>query len=180
MGPREKKVEAKPVTPVAPTPPVQVKTTAVQPVRRPPTAARQVSEDDEIARIKRENKAAGSSQAPAVTEAETPASRTSILKKATPSIDESTTEVSQVPMRFNLAFVLSLRVSCFLMSMTYLFVDYFYPFRSIFRRHKLECRQQQHHRNHPLAQAAKVRRRVQARLRRHRQSPLKLRRYARE
>lgn len=107
MGPREKKVEAKPVTPVAPTPPVQVKTTAVQPVRRPPTAARQVSEDDEIARIKRENKAAGSSQAPAVTEAETPASRTSILKKSTPSIDESTTEVSQVPMRFNLAFVLS-------------------------------------------------------------------------
>jgi tripartite motif-containing protein 71 len=85
-GPREKKVEPKPATPVAP-----VKTTAVQPVRRPPTAARQVSEDDEIARIKRENKAAGSSQAPAATE--TPSS---ILKKATPTADETATDVSQV------------------------------------------------------------------------------------
>lgn len=82
-GPR--KVEAKPATPVAPTP--QAKTTAVQPVRRPPTAARQVSEDDEISRIKRENKAAGTSQAPA----DTP----SILKKTTPSIDEPSADVSQ-------------------------------------------------------------------------------------
>lgn len=85
-NPREKKVEAKPVTPVAP---VQVKPTTVQPVRRP--AARQQSEDDEISRIKRENKAAGSSTG--VTEP--PAQ--SILKKATPSIEETTTEVSQVP-----------------------------------------------------------------------------------
>jgi tripartite motif-containing protein 71 len=81
-----KKVEAKPVTPVAP---VQVKTTTVQPVRRPPTAARQQSEDDEIARIKRENKAAGSSTATT----ETPAERTSILKK--PSTEEAV-DVSQV------------------------------------------------------------------------------------
>lgn len=91
-GPREKKVEAKPATPVAPTQPVQVKSTAVQPVRRPPTAARQVSEDDEIARIKRENKAAGSSQAPAAAES---AERTSILKKS-PATEESAAEVSQV------------------------------------------------------------------------------------
>lgn len=83
-GPREKKVEPKPAAPVAPT---QVKA-AVQPVRRPQSAARQVSEDDEIARIKRENKAAGSS-----TEAPVP-----ILKKTpTPSTDDSATDVSQVP-----------------------------------------------------------------------------------
>lgn len=86
-GPREKKVEPKPATPVAPT--IQAKTTAVQPVRRPPSAARQVSEDDEIARIKRENKAAGSST-------ETPGDRPSILKKTTPSVEEPTAEVSQV------------------------------------------------------------------------------------
>lgn len=86
-GPREKKVEPKPAAPVAPT---QVKA-AVQPVRRP--AARQVSEDDEIARIKRENKAAGSS-----TEAPVP-----ILKKTTPSTDDSATDVSQVPPEINLA-----------------------------------------------------------------------------
>lgn len=89
-GPKEKKPEAKPVTPVAPTQPVQVKSTTVQPVRRPPSAGRQQSEDDEIARIKRENKAAGSSQT-AGTETERAAS---ILKK--PS-EESATEVSQVP-----------------------------------------------------------------------------------
>lgn len=91
-GPREKKVEPKPPTPVAP---VQVKTTApVQPARRPPTA-RQVSEDDEIARIKRENKAAGSSTTPAATE--TPAAR-----KTPPSTEETPTEVSQV-LSLNLA-----------------------------------------------------------------------------
>lgn len=88
-GPREKKVEPKPV---APAQPVQVKTTAVQPVRRPTTAARQQSEDDEIAKIKRENKTAGTSTTPTVPE--TPAQ--SILKKSTPSTDESPTEVSQV------------------------------------------------------------------------------------
>lgn len=90
-GPREKKVEVKPVAPVVA--PVQVKTTAVAPVKRP-TTGRQVSEDDEIARIKRENKAAGSSTA---TEVDRPAERQSILKKATPSVEEATTEVSQVP-----------------------------------------------------------------------------------
>lgn len=84
-GPREKKVEPKPATPVAPQP--QVKTTTVQPVRRPASAARQVSEDDEIAKIKRENKAAGSSTTTAATE--TP----SILKK---TVVEETTDVSQV------------------------------------------------------------------------------------
>ena len=89
-GPREKKVEPKPVAPVQA--PVQVKTTAVQPVRRPTAAARQQSEDDEIAKIKRENKTAGTSTTPTVPE--TPAQ--SILKKATPSTDESQTEVSQV------------------------------------------------------------------------------------
>jgi hypothetical protein len=82
-GPREKKVEQKPPTPVAP---VQVKTTTpVQPARRP--AARQQSEDDEIARIKRENKAAGSSTTPAATE--TPSVR------KTPT-EEAAVEVSQV------------------------------------------------------------------------------------
>ena len=98
LGPREKKVEQKPITPVAPTQVVQ-KTTVVQPAnRRPPTATRQVSEDDEIARIKRENKAAGSSQTPAVAETaqERPAERTSILKKTTPSTEETSSEVSQV------------------------------------------------------------------------------------
>lgn len=91
-GPREKKVEVKPtVAPIVA--PVQVKTTAVAPVKRP-TTGRQVSEDDEIARIKRENKAAGSSTA---TEAERPAERQSILKKVTPSAEEPATEVSQVP-----------------------------------------------------------------------------------
>lgn len=87
-GPREKKVEPKPV---APAQPVQVKTTAVQPVRRPTAAARQQSEDDEIAKIKRENKTAGPST-PTVPEVPTP----SILKKAATSTDESPTEVSQV------------------------------------------------------------------------------------
>lgn len=88
-GPREKKVEPpKPVTPVAP-----AKTTAVQPVRRPPTAARQVSEDDEIAKIKRENKAAGSSQAPS---AEAPSTQSILKKSNAPSIEEPTAaEVSQ-------------------------------------------------------------------------------------
>lgn len=86
-----KKVEPKPATPVAPQP--QVKTTAVQPVRRPPSAARQVSEDDEIAKIKRENKAAGSSSTPAA--AETP----SILKK---TVVEEATDVSQVPVAITL------------------------------------------------------------------------------
>lgn len=90
MGPREKKVEPKPVAPIV-TQTAQVKTTAVQPVRRP--AARQVSEDDEIAKIKRENKAAGSS----ATTVESPtAERQSILKKAVPSTEENTTDVSQV------------------------------------------------------------------------------------
>lgn len=83
-GPREKKPEVKPVTPVAPQV-TQVKSTTVQPVRRPPSAGRQQSEDDEIARIKRENKAAGSS----TTETETRAA--SILKKPAEE-----TEVSQV------------------------------------------------------------------------------------
>lgn len=88
-GPREKKVEVKPAAPVAP---VQVKTTVVQPVKRAPAAARQVSEDDEIARIKRENKAAGTSaQSPTAVE---PVA--SILKKAAPSTEESATDVSQV------------------------------------------------------------------------------------
>lgn len=87
-SPREKKVEPKPVAPIV-TQTAQVKTTAVQPVRRP--AARQVSEDDEIAKIKRENKAAGSSAV------ESPTSeRQSILKKAAPSTEENTTDVSQV------------------------------------------------------------------------------------
>lgn len=84
-GPREKKVEQKPPTPVAP---VQVKaTTPAQPVRRP--AARQQSEDDEIAKIKRENKAAGSSTTPATTET------TPVLRKTTPT-EETVAEVSQV------------------------------------------------------------------------------------
>lgn len=84
-GPREKK-EVKPVTPVAP---VQAKPTtpaAVTPARRP--AARQQSED-EIERIKRENKTAGTSN---TTESERPATNPpSILKK--PTAEEN--EVSQ-------------------------------------------------------------------------------------
>lgn len=89
-GPREKKVEPpKPVAPVVAA--VQVKTAAITPAKRPQTG-RQVSEDDEIARIKRENKAApGSSQAAVETQPE----RQSILKNATPS-ENSPTDVSQV------------------------------------------------------------------------------------
>jgi tripartite motif-containing protein 71 len=86
-GPREKKPEPKPAAPVV------VQQAQVQPQRRPPTA-RQVSEDDEIARIKRENKAASSSQAPIVVETERTERPTSILKKA-PNADETTTEVSE-------------------------------------------------------------------------------------
>lgn len=85
-GPREKKPEAKPAAPVTPQV-TQVKTTAVQPVRRPPSAGRQQSEDDEIARIKRENKAAGSSTTDTTTETRA----ASILKKPAEE-----TEVSQV------------------------------------------------------------------------------------
>lgn len=90
-GPREKKEPVKPVTPVAPTQQqVQPKAPAVAPVtRKPPAAARQQSED-EIERIKRENKTAGTSNA--TTESERP----SILKKVS-TTDES--EVSQVPLR---------------------------------------------------------------------------------
>jgi hypothetical protein len=110
-GPREKKVEAKPAAPVAP---VQVKTTAVQPVKRAPAAARQVSEDDEIARIKRENKAAGTSaQSPTAVE---PVA--SILKKAVPASEDNTTDVSQV-LPTN---VFDLYVCCLFLSRT-LFLD---------------------------------------------------------
>lgn len=84
-GPKEKKVEPKPAAPVV------VQQAQVQPQRRPPTT-RQVSEDDEIARIKRENKAATSSQAPIVVETERAERPTSILKKAA-NADETTTEV---------------------------------------------------------------------------------------
>lgn len=86
-GPKEKKVEPKPTAPVV------VQQAQVQPLRRPPTT-RQVSEDDEIARIKRENKAATSSQAPIVVETERTERPTSILKK-TPNADDTTTEVSK-------------------------------------------------------------------------------------
>lgn len=116
-GPREKKVEPKPVTPVAPT---QVKTTPVQPARRPPSAARQQSEDDEIARIKRENKAAGSSTTATVTEAERPAERQSILKK---TAAEEAAEVSQVPITLTLQ--QNYLFLAFLKSMTYIKVSFF-------------------------------------------------------
>lgn len=95
-GPREKK-EVKPVTPVAP---IQIQKVAPPPTvtpaaRRPPSAARQVSED-EIEKIKRENKTAGPSTTTESAAADTrPAS---ILKKVTtvspPTVDEN--EVSQI------------------------------------------------------------------------------------
>lgn len=91
-GPREKK-EVKPVTPVAP---IQQKTpVTVTPARRPPSAARQQSED-EIDRIKRDNKTAGTS---ATTESAAADTRpASILKKIStvspPTVEEN--EVSQV------------------------------------------------------------------------------------
>lgn len=92
-GPKEKKPDPKPVAPVVA--PVQVKATAVPPVKRPPTTARQVSEDDEIARIKRENKAApGSSTTATAVETERQPERQSILKKVT-TAEDSPTEVSQ-------------------------------------------------------------------------------------
>jgi tripartite motif-containing protein 71 len=123
--PREKK-DTKPVTPVAPTPQVQVKSTA-PPVTTPasrPKAARQQSED-EIERIKKENKASGSS----TTAAAEPAS---ILKKAAAaasSIEES--EVSQVSVCVTLRIFCAYnskiyRASEWKESMTYLFDDYFY------------------------------------------------------
>lgn len=89
-GPKEKKVEPKPVAPVV------VQSAQIQPVRRPPTAARQVSEDDEIAKIKRENKAASSSTpvAPVVVETERSERPASILKKNPTTADESTNDVS--------------------------------------------------------------------------------------
>lgn len=91
-GPREKK-EVKPVTPVAP---VQVKPVvapaAVTPSRRP--AARQQSED-EIERIKKENKtAAGTSN---TTESERPAdTRASSILKKTSTVTSPTAEESDV------------------------------------------------------------------------------------
>lgn len=91
-GPKEKKVEPKPVAPVV------VQSAQIQPVRRPPTTtARQVSEDDEIAKIKRENKAASSSTpvAPIVVETERSERPASILKKnPAPGDDSTTTDVS--------------------------------------------------------------------------------------
>lgn len=90
-GPREKKEQPKPPAPVV----TQTKQPPAPPVTTPtrPKTARQQSED-EIERIKRENKAAGSS-----TETPPASDRPSILKKTTPtnasSIDEN--EVSQVP-----------------------------------------------------------------------------------
>lgn len=158
-GPREKKVEPKPAAPVAP---IQVKTTAVQPVKRAPAAARQISEDDEIAKIKRENKAAGTSQAvAAVVEAERPAERTtSILKKAAPPVEETISEVSQVP-RIQPSFVTPILPSVFDLYVFWLFLSLR---ADIFRRHKHECRQQQQSR--PFEQRVKVRRRVQVNHRR--------------
>lgn len=92
-GPKEKKVEPKPVAPVV------VQSAQIQPVRRPPTTARQVSEDDEIAKIKRENKAASSSTpaaAPTVVETERSERPASILKKNAPTspADETASDVS--------------------------------------------------------------------------------------
>jgi tripartite motif-containing protein 71 len=80
-GPREKKEIPKPVTPVAP---VQVKSTqpaqpATTPAARRPQTNRQQSED-EIERIKRENKASGSNESAPVS---------SILKKAPESAEVS-------------------------------------------------------------------------------------------
>lgn len=154
-GPREKKVEAKPVAPIV-TQTAQVKTTAVQPVRRP--AARQVSEDDEIAKIKRENKAAGSSTATTV---ESPTvERQSILKKAAPSTEENTTDVSQVLLSLTLLQKLLSQLDFF--SNVYdLFVDHFFDYFYlciIFRQRKQERPQQQ------LARAVKVQRRVLVKL----------------
>lgn len=89
-GPREKK-EVKPVTPVAPVQAKPVAPVAVTPARRP--AARQQSED-EIERIKKENKTAGTSN----TTAEPADTRpSSILKKAStatsPTVEESEVSV---------------------------------------------------------------------------------------
>lgn len=93
--PREKK-DIKPVTPVAPTPQVQVKSTAppvTTPARKP--AARQQSED-EIERIKKENKASGSAT---VTTPASESDRPSILKKAAATASSTEdSEVSQVSM----------------------------------------------------------------------------------
>lgn len=149
-GPREKKVEPKPV---APAQPVQVKSTAVQPVRRPTAAARQQSEDDEIAKIKRENKTAGTSTTPTVPEVPTQ----SILKKSPPSTDESPPEVSQV--LFTQPCVKASFSSLFVSNVYDLFVlSFFQLFLSLadkFRQHQRERRQQQR------VQAARVRQRVQ-------------------
>ncbi|CAH1708499.1 unnamed protein product [Chironomus riparius] len=90
-GPREKKEPPKPVAPVV-TQVKQVQIPTVTPPVRPKTARQQ--SEDEIERIKRENKTTAPSSS-----TESPlADRQSILKKTTPtasSIDEN--EVSQVP-----------------------------------------------------------------------------------
>lgn len=92
-GPKEKKVEPKPVAPVV------VQSAQIQPVRRPPATARQVSEDDEIAKIKRENKAASTSTpaAPVVVETERSERPASILKKNAAPGEDAVSDVSQFP-----------------------------------------------------------------------------------
>lgn len=89
-GPREKK-EVKPATVT------QVAQTTVKniitPVRRPPTA-RQQSEDDEIAKIKRDNKASGSAQISAAVEPERPATDRSSVVRKTPTVPEEVSQVS--------------------------------------------------------------------------------------
>lgn len=91
-GPREKK-EVKPVTPVTPVQakPVVVAPVAVTPTRKP--AARQQSED-EIERIKKENKTAGTSN---TTESERPAeTRASSVLKKNSTVTSPTAEESDV------------------------------------------------------------------------------------
>jgi tripartite motif-containing protein 71 len=87
-GPREKKEPAKPAVPT-PVAQAKVPPAATTPARRPPAAARQQSED-EIEKIKQQNKTAGSSNTASVTSAASETDRPSILKKVTPAtVDES-------------------------------------------------------------------------------------------
>lgn len=125
-GPREKKEPPKPVAPVV----TQVKQVQIPPVApqvRPKTARQQ--SEDEIERIKRENKTLAPSSSTETSQAE----RQSILKKTTPtasSIDEI--EVSQVPISDIEVRILNFLIFVSLMSMTYMFNDYFYLPMSLF------------------------------------------------
>jgi tripartite motif-containing protein 71 len=97
-GPREKK-EVKPVTPVAPVQAKPVAPAAVTPTRRPQAAARQQSED-EIERIKKENKTAGTSNT-TTTESERPSdTRASSIMKKNSTVTSPTNEESDVSLNF--------------------------------------------------------------------------------